>query len=185
LANSKKEKAVMLDPNRFRIAQNNSYAPGMPMNNNPMNVTSIDPQTSSLSGVNQFPYGDSGLASPSQMGGVFPYPASGLPEANPIGTVYNARPYNTLPTPDPKTASMMPGAYQFEDAKARGLYPSALGPTGMPGVVPPGGAPMGQADMLQNSMTMPLQGMQSAELAVGGMNTKSGKRGSSKKEGKA
>ena len=68
---------------------------------------------------------------------------------------------------------------------ARPSWLRALGPTGMPGVVPPGGAPMGQADMLQNSMTMPLQGMQSAELAVGGMNMKSGKRGSSKKEGKA
>ena len=127
MAKSKaQENALTLDPQRQMIAKNMSVLPGGPQNNNPMNVTSIDPQVSSLSGVNQFPYGDSGLASPSQMGGVFPYPASGLPEANPIGTVYNARPYNTLPTPDPKTASMMPGAYQFEDAKARGLYPSAL-----------------------------------------------------------
>jgi len=184
LANSKINKAVVLDPSRFKIAKNNSYAPGMPMNNNPMNVTSIDPQVSSMSGVNQFPYGDAGLVNPQQLGGVFPMQASGQPQALAAGRVNNQMPYGSMPTPDPGTASMMPAQYQYNDAASRGLFASALGPTGMPGQVTPGGAPMGQADMLTNSMTMPLQGMQSAELAAG-MNTRSGKRGNSKNKGKA
>ena len=177
MAKSKMDRAVLLDPNRFKIAKNNTYAPGSPMNNNPMNVTSIDPQVSSMSGVNQFPYGDAGMVNPAQLGGVFPMQASGQPQAMTSGRVNNMQPYGTLPTPDPGTASMMTAQYQFADAKARGLFASAMGPTGMPGQVTPGGAPMGQADMLTNSMTMPLQGMQSAEMAAGGMNMKNGKRG--------
>ena len=186
MANSaKREKAAMLDPNRFKIAKNNTYVPGGPMNNNPMNVTGLDPQLSSMSGVNQYPYGDSGLVNPQQLGGVFPQQASGMPQSMTVGRVHNMNPFGTQPTPDPGTASMMPGQYQYNDAAQRGLFASALGPTGMPGQVTPGGAPMGQADMLTNSMTMPLQGMQSAEMAVGGMNMRNGKRGKSKKEGKA
>ena len=41
---SKKDNAMMLDPNRFKIAQQNAVMPGGPMNNNPMNVTSVGPQ---------------------------------------------------------------------------------------------------------------------------------------------
>ena len=42
MARSKKENAMEMEPNRFQIAKNMSVMPGGPMNNNPMNVTSID-----------------------------------------------------------------------------------------------------------------------------------------------
>ena len=35
----KKENAQILDPMRFKIAQQNAVVPGGPQNNNPMNVT--------------------------------------------------------------------------------------------------------------------------------------------------
>ena len=41
--NSKEQRVQMLDPNRMKIAKNNAYVPGGPMNNNPMNVTSNNP----------------------------------------------------------------------------------------------------------------------------------------------
>ena len=40
--NKKQDKAMMVDPNRFKIAKNMSVMPGGPMNNNPMNVTSLN-----------------------------------------------------------------------------------------------------------------------------------------------
>ena len=64
----KQEQAAAMDPNRFKIAKNMTTMPGGPMNNNPMNVTSVGAQPGSMSGVNQFPYGDSGLANAPQMG---------------------------------------------------------------------------------------------------------------------
>ena len=36
---NKKENAQILDPMRFKIAQQNAVVPGGPQNNNPMNVT--------------------------------------------------------------------------------------------------------------------------------------------------
>ena len=60
MANDKKQNAMMLDPNRFKIAQQNSVMPGGPPNqqNNPMNVTSVGGQPASANGVSQHPYGD-------------------------------------------------------------------------------------------------------------------------------
>ena len=61
MANSKEDNARMLDPQRFKVAKDMAVMPGGPMNNNPMNVSSVDTNAGSFSGVNQFPYGDSGL----------------------------------------------------------------------------------------------------------------------------
>ena len=62
MAKDKKENAMMLDPNRFKIAQQNSVMPGGPPNqqNNPMNVTSFGSQSASPNGISQHPYGDTG-----------------------------------------------------------------------------------------------------------------------------
>ena len=68
MANSKQDKAAMLDPNRFKVAKNMAVMPGGPMNNNPMNVTGVGGQPSSMSGVNEYPYGDSGMAATPQLG---------------------------------------------------------------------------------------------------------------------
>ena len=38
MAKSKMDKISMLDPNRCKVAKNNAYVPGGPMNNNPMNA---------------------------------------------------------------------------------------------------------------------------------------------------
>ena len=57
---NKEKNAKMLDPQRFQIAKNMSVVPGGPMNNNPMNVTSVGSQPSSMTGINQYPYADSG-----------------------------------------------------------------------------------------------------------------------------
>ena len=38
---NKKDNAAAMDPNRFKMAKNMSTVPGGPMNNNPMNVTSL------------------------------------------------------------------------------------------------------------------------------------------------
>ena len=86
--NSKEQRVQMLDPNRMKIAKNNAYVPGGPMNNNPMNVTSNNPTPGSMSGVNQFPYGDSGLSvEDGRMGSpVMPMPKSPLPQNTPLGT---------------------------------------------------------------------------------------------------
>jgi maltose-binding protein MalE len=72
--------ARMLDPDRFKIAKDMSYMPGGPMMNNPMNVTNMSPQLGSMDGVNQYPYGDSGVEMDSRMGAVGPSANSGMPQ---------------------------------------------------------------------------------------------------------
>ena len=91
---SKKENAAAMDPNRFKMAKNMSVVPGGPMNNNPMNVTSVGAQPGSMTGVNQFPYGDSGLANAPQMGADILNPMmvqnSGLQQNMPMGRGQNS-----------------------------------------------------------------------------------------------
>ena len=154
---SKKDNAMQLDPNRFKIAQNMAVMPGGPMNNNPMNVTSIDNQAGSLDGVNQFPYGDSGLANAPQMGANILNPMqiqnSGLPQTAPMGQGMNAaQPYNMQQQPTPNAEEPMEGMRLGQEAMQRGLQTSQfMGPVGsaalMPGAldpqIPGGGAPLG------------------------------------------
>ena len=58
-----------------------------------MNVTSVGGQPGSMSGVNQFPYGDSGLANDGRMGADILNPAmvqsSGLQQNMPMGQGQN------------------------------------------------------------------------------------------------
>ena len=181
MANSKMDRISVLDPNRFKIAKNNAYVPGGPMNNNPMNAQ-VGLVPSSMTGVNQYPYGDSGMMTPTQLGSANPVPASGKPQNMVSGTGFQMNQGVAPPTPDPMTQSMLEGQHAFADATKRGLFASALGITGMPGVAPDG---MGPQDMLTNSMTVAPQGVPNAEAMVQGKGTnmKTGKR--SGKRGKA
>ena len=139
---SKKDNAMMLDPNRFKIAQQNSVMPGGPMNNNPMNVTSVGPQPSSLSGVNQYPYGDSGLANPPQLGADFINPqaitSSNSWQGNTAGQGLNSTAqYGLQPQPSPNAEEPMEGMRLGMDASTKGLMSSQfMGPTGSPALIP-------------------------------------------------
>jgi len=160
---SKKDNAMQLDPNRFKIAQNMAVMPGGPMNNNPMNVTSIDNQSGSLSGVNQFPYGDSGLANDGRMGANVLNPTmvqnSGLPQTAPMGAGLNAgQPYNMQQQPTPNAEEPMEGMRLGQEAMNKGLQTSQfMGPVGsaalMPGAldptIPGGSAPLGMMPTTQ------------------------------------
>lgn len=143
---SKKENAQMLDPDRFKIAQQNALVPGGPMNNNPMNVTGVGPQPSSLSGVNQYPYGDSGMAAPAQLGADVINPmnvgSSGLQQNMPMGQGANRTPYNMQNQPSPNAEEPMEGMRLGTEASQRGLFSSQfMGPVGnealMPGALSP------------------------------------------------
>ena len=177
MAKSKEENARMLDPQRFQVAKNMSVMPGGPMNNNPMNVMAVDSSAGALSGVNQFPYGDSGLENAPQLGtnSVFPMQPSGLPQQAVVGTGQNRiAPYGMQNQPPSSAADELESTRIGGEAKGRGLAPSPMGAIGLPAQPAPGGSlPSNE----QTPGTIPLQGMQSAEApASGGMNTRSGKR---------
>ena len=169
MANSKKDNAMNLDPQRFQIAQSMSYMPGAPgaMMNNPMNVTSISPQPGSMEGVNRFPYGDSGLANDPRMGGgVFPMQPSGMPQNMVRGMGQNAMvPYGQQQQPTPSAADQMEGMRLGETAMQKGLMASSLGPTGIGNMqtLPGGSPPMGQ----QTGAVLGLQGVQSTDGMAG------------------
>ena len=181
----KMDNAMNLDPARFQIAQSMSYMPGAPggMMNNPMNVTSISPQPGSLSGVNQFPYGDSGLQNDQRLGGgVFPMQPSGMPQNMTRGAGYNAMvPYGQQQQPTPSMADGLEGMRLGETAMQKGLMASSMGPIGMQGMQPVPGGAMPQPQ--QSANTIPLQGMQSTEGVAGsgpmmsGMNPMNGPTG--------
>ena len=159
----KKEKMASLDPNRFKIAKNMSVVPGGPMNNNPTNVTSFGPQSSSMSGVNEYPYGDSGMAAPPQMGAdsINPMnvPNSGLQQNMPMGRGQNgSAPYGMQQQPAPNGQEPMEGMRLGADAQNRGLTASpfmgvAGNPALMPGAldptIPGGGSPLGAMPTMQ------------------------------------
>ena len=109
MAKSKaQQNAVKLDPMREKISMQMATVPGSPENtqmNNPMNVVSFGDQRSSFTGVNEFPYGDSGLAAPPQMGANVLNPAgrppSGLQQSFPVaGRGKNRVPYGMQAQPD-------------------------------------------------------------------------------------
>ena len=169
----KKENAQILDPMRFKIAQQNAVIPGGPENNNPMNVT--DNASPVIQG--QSIYGDYAQAYP-QMGtgmvnpmGVGP---SGLQQNFPAGRGMNQVPYNMQQQPDTAGVSMAPDGMESgrlaTDAQMRGVVAGPMGMQGMPAI--PGNLPENPAF----SGPPMMQGMPSAEQAAG-MNMKSGKRG--------
>ena len=154
---SKKENAMQMDPNRFQIAKNMSIVPGGPMNNNPMNVTGVGAQPGALNGVNQFPYGDSGLQNDPRMGADILTPTmvphSPVLNQTPMGQGLNGGiPYNMQQQPTPNAEEPMEGMRLGQEAMNRGINTSQfMGPVGspamMPGAldptIPGGGTPLG------------------------------------------
>ena len=152
----KKEKMASLDPNRFKIAKNMSVVPGGPMNNNPTNVTSFGAQSSSLSGVNEYPYGDSGMAAPPQMGAdsINPMnvPNSGLQQNMPMGVGKNMQPFGMQAQPSANAEEPMEGMRLGMEATNRGLNSSqfmgvigseAMMPGALDPTIPGGSSPLG------------------------------------------
>ena len=177
----KESNAKMLDPNRFKIAKEMSVLPGGPMMNNPMNVTNLGPQVSSISGINQYPYGESGIENDPRLGAVFPQENSRIEKNKPFGTGYNANQYGAQMQPSSNAADPLESARLAEGAAGRGLV---AGPMGMIGQPPnadtstlqiplSGGAPPSPQ---QTDQVLGLVGFQSTEKPSGGVNMKSGKR---------
>ena len=163
---SKKDNAMMLDPNRFKIAQQNAVMPGGPMNNNPMNVTGVGPQPSSMTGVNEYPYGDSGVQAP-QLGADSINPmmvkASGLQQNMPMGRGQNAQaPYGMQQQPGANAEEPMEGMRLGTEASNRGLFTSQfMGPTGSPALMP------GALDPTIPGGSSPLGAMPTTQQVVG------------------
>ena len=173
----REENARMLDPDRFKIAKSMSHIPGGPMNNNPMNVTGLGNQSGSFSGINQYPYGDSGLENDARLGanGVYPMENSGQPGQFVSGQRLNSSaPYGLQQQPDSRAEETFEGARMGMDAQKRGLNTSQyMGIVGLPAQPAPGGVvPTPQ----QTQSTLGLQGTQSAEVPPQGMDMRSGKR---------
>ena len=147
------------------------------MNNNPMNVGSVDTSAGSLDGINRFPYGDSGLEMDPSMGtqSVFPMQPSGNPQSAVVGTRLNSQaPYGYQPQPNSSDSDMLEAMRLGQDAKNRSLLTSPMGPIGMEAQPAPGGSVPG---VQQSGGTIGLQGTPSAEVpSSGGMNMRSGKR---------
>ena len=163
---SKKDNAMMLDPNRFKIAQQNAVMPGGPMNNNPMNVTGVGPQPSSMTGVNEYPYGDSGVQAP-QLGADSINPmmvkASGLQQNMPMGRGQNAQaPYGMQQQPGANAEEPMEGMRLGTESSSRGLFTSQfMGPTGSPALMP------GALDPTIPGGSSPLGAMPTTQQVVG------------------
>ena len=150
MANSKMAKAMEMDPNRFNLAKNMSVVPGGPMNNNPMNVTSVGNQAGSLNGVNQYPYGDSGLANDTRMG------ANILNPLNVTPSQMSAIPNN--PQPSPGMADQLESARLQLDASQKGAIANAMGMSGS-GVTTPGAFPANAPFTTGGSFLQPLTSM--------------------------
>lgn len=148
--NSKEQNARMLDPERFKVAKNMSLIPGGPMNNNGQNVTGLGNQSGSMSGVNEFPYGDSGLENDPRMGANVLNPmnvgASGLQQNFPMGLKNNSMPFGMQQQPPSSQGSKawegMEATRLNDELKNRGLPTgSYLGLSGMPAQPAPGAFP--------------------------------------------
>ena len=163
MAKSKKDRAMILDPNRMKIAQQNAVVPGGPPNqqNNPMNITSLGPQAASMDGISRHPYGDTGNHYP-QMGADDINPIkikrSELREGNVPGTGYNRTPFGLQNQPSPSAEEPLEGMRLGQEAMNRGLNSSQfMGPTGsaalMPGAldptIPGSSAPLGNLPNIQ------------------------------------
>ena len=166
--NSKKEKSMMLDPNRFKIAQQNAVLPGGPPNqqNNPNNVTSVGPQPASTTGISQHPYGDTGNKYP-QMGADVLNPIqvgrSNLPEGAVVGTGYNRQPYGYQAQPSPSAEEPLEGMRLGEEAMRKGLTSSQfMGITGTNAIIP------GALDPQIPGSGVPITNMPTVQQVVGG-----------------
>jgi hypothetical protein len=130
------ENAMMLDPNRAKIAKQNAVLPGGPENNNPMNVTSIKDAPISAESI----YGDykqqyaqmgAGVINPQGIG------PSGLQQNFPRGVgLHNQQPYGTQQQPDASGRSpawdYMEGSRLANYGKAQKLPTAPMGLIGGP-----------------------------------------------------
>ena len=166
MANSKKDNAQMLDPNRFKVAKNMAVMPGGPMNNNPMNVTSVGGQPSSMSGVNEYPYGDSGLAAPPQLGAdvLNPYKEKNSGIEGVMGRGLNGGiPFGMQQQPSLNAQEPMEGMRLGGEAMQKGLTSSQfMGLTGSPALMP------GALDPTIPGGGTPLGAMPTSQQVVGG-----------------
>ena len=150
---NKKERAGILDPQRFQINKNMAVIPGGPENNNAMNVTSIDsPQITAMSimGDHQQDYPQMGTRMVNPVG----VQNSGLQQNMPMGAGMNSQaPYGMQQQPSPNAEEPMEGMRLGQQSQQRGLFTSQfMGPTGsgalMPGAldptIPGSGTPLGQ-----------------------------------------
>ena len=120
----KMDNAKLLDPNRFKIAQQNAVMPGGPQNNNPMNITDFADAPVQADSI----YGDYKQQYP-QMGTSMVNPAMVQPSMQ--------RPLNDAPQPSLSAQEPMEGVRLAEDASKRGLTASPfLGLTGSPALMP-------------------------------------------------
>lgn len=144
MAKSKLENAMILDKNRFKIAKQMPVVQGGPMNNNPMNVTSVATDNGSFSGYSQYPYGDMGVAGLAGVGtnAVYPKERSKLPGNAVMGRQLNSQaPYGFQPQPSAQMADAMEGSRLAMQSQGRGLFSNmSMGPVGsstyMPGQFP-------------------------------------------------
>ncbi len=169
--------ARMLDPDRFKIAKDMSYMPGGPMMNNPMNVTNTTPQPGSMSGVNMYPYGDSGLENDSRMGSIGPSQNSGMQQNLVRGTGYQGPiPYGTQQQPSASAQEPMEGVRLGQDAQNRGLIANEF--MGMVGAGTPLPGDNGMMLPQQTDRTLGLQGFANLEgvQPPGSTPTKIGKK---------
>ena len=138
------------------------------MNNNPMNVTSVGAQPGSITGVNQFPYGDSGLQNAPQMGADILNPMmvqnSGLQQNMPLGRGQNGNaPYGMQQQPSPNAEEPLEGMRLGMEAQSKGLAASQfMGPTGQAALIP------GALDPTIPGGSSPLNMMPTTQQVVGG-----------------
>ena len=164
MANTKMQRAMMQDPDRFAIAKNMSVVPGGPMNNNPMNVTNFGNQSGSMSGINQYPYADSGEE----------FAQMGANILNPMNVQNSGMsPINERPQPSADMADMLESTRLGETAAAKGVITDAMGPAGSQAMIPgsfPGAAP----DTTGGQFMQPLTSMNA--MTPGATPVKTGKK---------
>ena len=186
MANSKRERAEQMEPNRFKMSVAPQPIPGAPqgkgnMMNNPQVGESFNPQIGSLSGINLHPYGDSGVkVSNGRLGAVGFVGNSGQPQNMVMGRGQNrGAPYGSTPSPNNMQSEQMLASNMAESAAMFGAKlnqvdgkPSykvqpGLGMSGNPPFeTMPGGIPPTMPGQLQSKGpqgALPLQGSPDAQ----------------------
>ena len=142
MSKSRKDKAMMLDPDRFKIAQQNAVMPGGPPNqqNNPQNVQNVGNQPASMDGISRHPYGDTGNQYP-QMGADVLNPMmvgrSQVPQPNPVGRGKNQQPFGMQQQPQASSQEPMEGMRLGTEAMNKGLNANPfMGQIGSPALMP-------------------------------------------------
>ena len=164
MANKKMERAMMQDPDRFAIAKNMSVVPGGPMNNNPMNVTNFGNQSGSMSGINQYPYADSGEE----------FAQMGANILNPMNVPNSGMsPINQRPQPSADMADMMESNRLGGTAVAKGVMADDMGPKGSD-IMIPGSFPGAAQNTTGGKFMQPLTSMNA--MTPGATPVKTGKK---------